>query len=548
MVLSAAPLRRLSFEMNSANPRSPSTPESWRIRPTKLGSRPAACNGVGTSVSVTPGASASSSAARFADSAEANSALTDNEWPVNTGTRTHVPDTRRSGIPRIFRLSLRSFCSSSVSSLPSSTTEPAIGSTLNAIGRTYFSGAGISTAVPSCANSRPRSPTASTCEASSSTPATPLPDTAWYVLATSRTSPASSSPPPPRAPPPPRLVVQRLQHRHRGHRRAVRVRDDALAGLVYGVRVDLTHDKRHVWVHAPGGGVVDHERTGRGVLGRQRPRRPCAGREQCDVEAGGIGCVGVLDGDLAIAPGQRAAGRPGGGEEPDLLDRELALEQDVPHHRADLSGRANDADARAPAHRPVPPYTTASTSSESSSNAVCVAATASSTCPWSTITEIRISEVEIISMFTPAAASAEKNRAVIPGCERMPAPISETLPIWSSYSSESYPTSSLIRDSAVIALCPSSRGSVNEISVRFVEAAETFCTTMSRLTCASASASKMRAASPTLSGTPTTVILASLRSCATPAIMACSMSSSFWSVTQVPVFWLNEDRTLMGIW
>ena len=48
------------------------------------------------------------------------------------------------------------------------------------------------------------------------------------------------------------------------------------------------------------------------------------------------------------------------------------------------------------------------------------------------MTEIRISEVEIISMFTPASASALKNLAVMPGWLRMPAPISETLPIWSS--------------------------------------------------------------------------------------------------------------------
>ena len=39
---------------------------------------------------------------------------------------------------RILRLSLRSFCSSSVSKEPSSTTDPAIGSTLNAIGATYL--------------------------------------------------------------------------------------------------------------------------------------------------------------------------------------------------------------------------------------------------------------------------------------------------------------------------------------------------------------------------------------------------------------------------
>ena len=83
-------------------------------------------------------------------------------------------------------------------------------------------------------------------------------------------------------------------------------------------------------------------------------------------------------------------------------------------------------------HRPVPPYTTASTWSESRSNAVCAAATAASTWSSSTTTEIRISEVEIIWMLTPAEASAAKNFAVMPGWERMPAPTMETLPIWSS--------------------------------------------------------------------------------------------------------------------
>ena len=63
---------------------------------------------------------------------------------------------------------------------------------------------------------------------------------------------------------------------------------------------------------------------------------------------------------------------------------------------------------------------------------MCAAATASSTCASSTTTEMRISEVEIISMLTPASASAAKNVAATPGCERMPAPTSDTLPIWSS--------------------------------------------------------------------------------------------------------------------
>ena len=88
------------------------------------------------------------------------------------------------------------------------------------------------------------------------------------------------------------------------------------------------------------------------------------------------------------------------------------------------------------------------------------------------------------------------------------------------------------------------------MSVRPVAAAETFCTTMSMLTSVAASASKIRAASPTLSGTPTTVILASLRSWATPAMIACSICSSpdrLSGMTQVPSFWLKEERTWIGM-
>jgi hypothetical protein len=51
-----------------------------------------------------------------------------------------------------------------------------------------------------------------------------------------------------------------------------------------------------------------------------------------------------------------------------------------------------------------------------------------------------------------------------------------------------------------------------------------------------------------MSGTPTTVILASLRSCATPEMIGCSIPGSSSgtcpvSLTQVPVRWLNEDLT-----
>ena len=103
----------------------------------------------------------------------------------------------------------------------------------------------------------------------------------------------------------------------------------------------------------------------------------------------------------------------------------------------------------------------------------------------------------------------------------------------------------------VIACWPSSRGSVNEMSVRPVATAETFCTIMSMLMPASAMAVKIRAASPTRSGTPTTVIFASLRSCATPEMMACSIPvtsalSFACPLTQVPGRVVKDDRTWMG--
>ncbi len=67
-----------------------------------------------------------------------------------------------------------------------------------------------------------------------------------------------------------------------------------------------------------------------------------------------------------------------------------------------------------------------------SSNASCTARTAVSRSVSRQTTEMRISDVEIISTLMPASASAVKKRAETPGCERMPAPISDSLPTWSS--------------------------------------------------------------------------------------------------------------------
>jgi hypothetical protein len=86
------------------------------------------------------------------------------------------------------------------------------------------------------------------------------------------------------------------------------------------------------------------------------------------------------------------------------------------------------------------------------------------------------------------------------------------------------------------------------MSVRPVAAVETFWTIMSMLISASATAPKRRAADPTLSGTPSTVIFASPRSCATPEMIACSTSSpSLLSLTHVPVRCEKDERTCTGM-
>ena len=59
---------------------------------------------------------------------------------------------------------------------------------------------------------------------------------------------------------------------------------------------------------------------------------------------------------------------------------------------------------------------------------MCTARTASSSLLSSVITEIRISDVEIVSMFTPAEDSASKKVNETPGLVFMPAPTSDSLP------------------------------------------------------------------------------------------------------------------------
>jgi hypothetical protein len=137
--------------------------------------------------------------------------------------------------------------------------------------------------------------------------------------------------------------------------------------------------------------------------------------------------------------------------------------------------------------------------------------------------------------------------AVTPGCERIPAPTSDTFPTSASCSSSAKPISGCTAMSAATARGPSVRGSVNVMSVRCADVRLTFCRTMSMLISASATVRKIRAAMPGVSGTSVTVILASDRSWATPVMIAFSMGiSSIEPLTSEPGLSLYELRTRSG--
>ena len=244
--------------------------------------------------------------------------------------------------------------------------------------------------------------------------------------------------------------------------------------------------------------------------------------------------VSAGDLDLPAADPQPLPGRAGRGDQPDLAPDVVPGRHHVEHHGPDRAGRADDrqrrpgrpARAGRGAHRPVPPYTTACSSPEPRSKARCAALDGHG--DVALVDDHRDPDLRRRDHLdvharrrparrrtwrSPPGASASRPRSARPcrsGRRRA--------------ATRSPPRPAAGR-SAVMAAWPSSRGSVNEMSVRPVAAAETFCTIMSMLISAAAMARKIRAASPTLSGTPTTVIFASLRSCATPEMIACSIAS-----------------------
>ncbi len=172
--------------------------------------------------------------------------------------------------------------------------------------------------------------------------------------------------------------------------------------------VDTDDDQRHARVHPERGGVVDHHGAGGSECRGKGSGTVPPGREQRDVDTGRVGGRQVLDLDLAPLGLDLAPGGPLRRQQPKRPKRKVPLLEDGAHGAA---------------HGPGGPYhgddavTHAPTSSKivGGSNAEWSARTASSTSSALTTHDIRIVEVEIISMFIPASDSVWNTFAATPG-------------------------------------------------------------------------------------------------------------------------------------
>jgi hypothetical protein len=84
-----------------------------------------------------------------------------------------------------------------------------------------------------------------------------------------------------------------------------------------------------------------------GHAGGVGQRGGLAGTHQRQVDARPVHGLDVLDDDLAAVPRQRAARRPGRGDEAQVADREGALGQQSAHDPSDLTGCSDDGDVHA---------------------------------------------------------------------------------------------------------------------------------------------------------------------------------------------------------
>ena len=116
------------------------------------------------------------------------------------------------------------------------------------------------------------------------------------------------------------------------------------------IGIDFRHHQRHVAVHAPGAGIVDHQAALGRDLGRPFLGDGAARRHQADIGALEIVIVERLDLEGAVAERDFGAHRAGRGQRHDFADRELALRQHRQHFAPDIAGRADHCDFVS--HRP----------------------------------------------------------------------------------------------------------------------------------------------------------------------------------------------------
>ena len=147
-------------------------------------------------------------------------------------------------------------------------------------------------------------------------------------------------------------------------------------------------------------------------------------------------------------------------------------------------------------------------------------------------------------MLIISSPSVVNTLAATPGCDFIPAPTTDTFPISGSSATARMPWPSISGSSASRAARRSERGTVNDMSADEPSDTGSFWMIMSTLTFASASALKMRPATPGWSGTPSSVTRASSREWVTAVIRGRSIVSSS-PTTKVPGSSVNEERQWM---
>ena len=142
-----------------------------------------------------------------------------------------------------------------------------------------------------------------------------------------------------------RAVVQRLERHNHLRGRTVRVRDDVFLGIAqHSLWVHLWHDQRHVRIIAIERRVIDDNTAGRCSLRRVFLGRVRANREQSNIPSREVERIKVQRREGFLAKADFGAERFAARKHGNLIDRELALVQNIQHFAAHIACGAYDDD------------------------------------------------------------------------------------------------------------------------------------------------------------------------------------------------------------